>query len=144
MIHGKSMRKKTVSKSKVSPGKSRTLKITKRRKQQVYKVDFPKGEKTGERIKNLLQSPTYEKINFGELPDEYAKITFYAEKNKKEKQAMTVIYQIDDLAELPDVLKDIWSEINKPTGKQTKTYMRRLNKYKNYLSSVTIDFETAA
>lgn len=146
---------KRVSKSATSPKKKRTqsapkslpkispVPFTKKHGKEIYYIDLKPGEKTNEEIQKVISRIDMTKINKGKLPDKLLKVTFFSKKNDKEKQALTNIYRVDNLKETPKVVSEIWQNITTRPNRNTKHYMKRINKLRGYVRKIIIDFETA-
>lgn len=112
--------------------------LSKRRGKEIYDIFFKRGAKSQIEIENA-----FDKVKkFRELPNERIKITFVAG-YKNKRASITQLYDLDEPREMPDVLKEINTMIfNKPVRGTTKS-IKRMNRLKNYINRIIIDFESA-
>ena len=115
----------------------------KRRRKEVYDIFFGKGQKNESEIDAVIDAYKFNKIGGGELPKHFVKITFVAG-FKKQRASISYIYDIEDLSEISDAVKDVNKLIFRkvPERQQTKS-LKRINKLKNYLNRIIIDFDTS-
>jgi len=128
-----------VSKSKKARGKkaARTS-LKKRRGKDVYDIMLKPGAKTQTQIVDIINNVKPLK----ELPDNRVKLTFVA-KFKNKISSISYIYDIDEPEQLNESLTEILHSIfTRPVRGTTKS-IKRMNRLKNYINRMIIDFETA-
>lgn len=135
-------KKKPVNKKpakKKARGKSaRVSNLKKRRGKEVYDVLLKTGAKSREEIENVI-----DKIRkFKELPDYRVKLTFVAGHRNK-KSSISYNYDVDEPEQINESLQEILHSIfTRPVRGTTKS-IKRMNRLKNYINRIIIDFETA-
>jgi hypothetical protein len=128
-----------------SKSKSTNLKVEKRRGKGIYDVIFPSGSKTESGIDSVIDSLNYKSIRDS---NEFVKITFVSKFRKKHASISYIQeYDFETKKELNEQIKQSLKDINytifrKPV-KGTGDSVKRMNRLKNYLSRIIIDFEGA-
>lgn len=118
------------------------IKIQKRKGRFVYDVVLPNGQKDTQKISDIIDKQNFHKINRGELPDNFVKITFVARLRKK-RASISYIYDIDELEQLSGGVQDMWQTIiNKTVTRKTKS-LKRINALKHYVNRIIVDFDSA-
>lgn len=128
--------------------------LTKRRGKAIYDIELPKGNKTEKEIDELISD-----VNFNKIKDEdvFVKITFVAKLpvklRTKKKLPFASITSLDEFdyenkSDLMKQIKKVCMDMNftifrKPV-KGTGESVKRMNRLKNYLERIIIDFETAS
>lgn len=133
----------TKKRARVS-SKSKT-KIEKRRGKGIYDIMLPNGSKTESGIDNIIDT-----LNYGTIRDsnEFVKITFVSKFRKKHASISYIQeYDYETKRELNEQIKQSLKDINytifrKPV-KGTGDSVKRMNRLKNFLSRIIIDFEGA-
>jgi hypothetical protein len=146
MISRKRKANKKAKKTKRAAKKPRAIVkqgLSKRRGKQIYDFFFKPGSKTEKQIDDAI-----DKINFKSIrhDDPFVKITFVAG-YRKNKASISFLesYEYDTRAELLAELKQNCKDYNytiwrKPVKGTTKS-IKRMNRLKNFLQRIIIDFE---
>lgn len=113
-------------------------KILKRPRRELYDIFLKSGVKKLDEIVAVIDKLKM----FKELPNERVKITFVA-RFKNKISSVTQLYDIDEPQDLIDSLREIAQNIfSKPVRGTTKS-IKRMNRLKNYINRIIIDFESA-
>ena len=122
-----------------------SLSFKKRRGRDVYDLFLPKGSKREVQIDKVLDSVNLRNLR---TEDYFVKVTFVS-KFKKQHASITYILEedYDNQKEFRDNLRQNLKDINytifrKPV-KGTGDSIKRMNRLKNFLQRIIIDFETA-
>lgn len=139
-------KKKARKRSRPSFKKGR-LKFQKIRGKEIYDLVFKSGENTVQEVREKLDGVNFTGFNRGELPDSFVKITFVFAKSKKERAAISYIYQdLESTDELYDSITEMHNTITSKRDKTSKRYSKtyaQILRFKNYLSRIIVDFDTA-
>lgn len=135
-----------VKKVKKSPSKKRTLilKAKKRRGKEVYDIMLPSGSKTENEIDSIIDKAS---LNLSG-DNEFVKLTFVT-RFKKQAASISYIetYDFESKKDLREQIRQSLKDINytifrKPT-KNTGDSIKRMNRLKNFLNRIIIDFESS-
>ena len=144
----KPTKRKTGAKSKRPSYKKGRLRFQKIRNKEIYDLVFhPTKQTTQNELIEKINEVNFLGFNKGELPDSFVKITFVFAKSKKERAAISYVYQdLNDTNELYDTIAEmqhaIYTKRDRASKKHSKTYAKVL-RYKNYIRRIIVDFQTA-
>lgn len=114
-------------------------KLSKRRRKDVYDIDFKRGKKSRDEIIEAIEKT---KLNI-DLPSDSAKITFIAQYRNKKSSISYIYDQLDDPEQIKEAMHEIARAIfQKKIPRSKKDSLKRMSRLKQYISRIIIDFET--